>query len=191
MQNQNSAVENNVKEKNPDAFVAGVYDFAEAAVGAIVFIALLFIFVCRFLTVDGNSMNPTLSNNDRILASSTAYTAVQGDIVIITQPNSFDAPIVKRVIALGGQTVDIKNGKVYVDGEALDEPYVKEQTIVKGNICYPFTVPENCIFVMGDNRNHSTDSRFSSVGVIDERYILGKVLGRWIPVGKWSVYDNA
>lgn len=174
-----------------ERMIVNIYDFLEAAVSAVVFIALIFIFVCRFLSVEGNSMNPTLSNGDKVIASSTAYEPTYGDIVIVTQPNAFNEPIIKRVIATGGQTVSISNGYVYVDGEKLDEPYTADYTLVLGDAKYPLVIPEGYVFVMGDNRNHSTDSRFNEVGLIEENYILGKVWGRWMPFGKWDVYKNA
>ena len=102
-----------------------------------------------------------------------------GDIVVISK-KSFDdgKPIVKRVIAVEGQTVDIdfENAVVYVDGVALEEPYINSPTSFNEGNTFPLTVAENCIFVLGDNRNNSMDSRFSSIGMIDERCVLGKVL---------------
>ena len=137
--------------------------------------------------VSGSSMYPTLVNKDYlVLESNFLYKNVkQGDIVVLyTPPFSLnDELIVKRVIATGGQTVDIDfdTGIVYVDGAALDESYTFEPTYEsysefgKG-LTYPVTVPEGSIFAMGDNRNHSMDSRYSDVGCVEERCILGKVL---------------
>ena len=112
------------------------------------------------------------------------------DIVIVTQPNYFHEPIVKRVIATGGQTVDIDPlaGVVYVDGEALDEPYTLEPTYTLDDIQFPLTVPEGMLFVMGDNRNISLDSRYTEVGLIDVREIQGRAAGRVFPLGEWSIY---
>ena len=89
-----------------------------------------------------------------------------------------DKPIVKRVIAMEGQTVDINfdTGEVFVDGVLQDEPYINEPTYRDNGTQFPLTVPENCIFVMGDNRNHSTDSRDPRIGCVDQRYVLGKAL---------------
>ena len=112
-----------------------------------------------------------------------------GDIVIITQPNALHKTLIKRVIAVGGQTVDIDEeaGIVYVDGEPLREEYTLEPTYIKGDMEFPIHVPEGYVFVMGDNRNDSTDSRMKVVGLIDERYIMGKVLVRLSPFGQWKV----
>ena len=135
-------------------------------------------------------MLPTLHDGDWLVVSSAAYDDPQyKDIVIVTQPNYFHEPIVKRVIATGGQTVDIDPvaGIVYVDGEALDEPYTMEPTYTLDDIQFPLTVPEGMLFVMGDNRNDSSDSRSSKVGLIDQRYVLGKVSGRLMPLGQWKV----
>ncbi|MBR6548641.1 MAG: signal peptidase I, partial [Clostridia bacterium] len=101
------------------------------------------------------------------------------------------APIIKRVIATEGQIVDIdfETGVVYVDGVALDESYVKTPTNVKFDINFPVSVPEDCVFVLGDNRNNSTDSRSSLIGdhgMIDKRYILGKVVLRVLPFDKFG-----
>ncbi len=150
-------------------------------------ITLVFVFFFRLVGVSGSSMYPTLVNKDYlVLESNFLYKNVkQGDIVVLyTPPFSLnDELIVKRVIATGGQTVDIDfdTGIVYVDGAALDESYTFEPTYEsysefgKG-LTYPVTVPEGSIFAMGDNRNHSMDSRYSDVGCVEERCILGKVL---------------
>ncbi|MCR4925471.1 MAG: signal peptidase I [Clostridiales bacterium] len=191
-------MENNVEnlneikdeKKDKEKLVYNIYDFCESAITAIIFIMLLFVFVCRFLNVDGNSMVPTLSNGDKVVAMSAKYTPAYGDIVIVAQPNVFDEPIIKRVIATSGQTVNISNGYVYVDGKKLEEPYVAELTAKLGDQEYPLEVPDGYVFVMGDNRNRSTDSRFKIIGLIDERYILGKVKLRILPFGNWNVYKN-
>lgn len=128
-------------------------------------------------------MVPTLDNNDWLIVSAINHDIEQGDIVISTQPNAFDEPIVKRVIAKGGQTVDIDftAGKVYVDGVELDEPYIAAPTHAMEGNTFPMVVPEGKLFLMGDNRNDSTDSRSPMVGCVDERYILGVVKCRLMP----------
>lgn len=170
--------------------ITALYDVADVVVSAMIIIMVIFIFLFRFAGVTGGSMIPTLNDGDWLLVSSAVYDDPQyKDIVIVTQPNYFHEPIVKRVIATGGQTVDIDPlaGVVYVDGEALDEPYTLEPTYTLDDIQFPLTVPEGMLFVMGDNRNDSSDSRSSKVGLIDQRYVLGKVTGRLMPFGQWKV----
>ena len=170
--------------------VSAVYEFADILVSALLVIFLIFTFLFRLVGVEGTSMVPTLQENDRLLVSSRQYKPQYQDIVIVTQPNAFHEPIVKRVIATEGQKVDIdfEKGIVYVDDKALDEPYVNAPTLTKEGVEFPVTVPEGHIFVMGDNRNMSTDSRSPMIGFIDARYVLGKVEGRITPLGHWSIY---
>lgn len=160
-----------------------IYETVSVFVSALVIIAVMFTFFFRFVGVDGESMVPTLDNNDWLIVSAINRNIEQGDIVISTQPNAFDEPIVKRVIAKGGQTVDIDftTGKVYVDGTELDEPYVAAPTYAMEGNTFPMVVPEGKLFLMGDNRNDSTDSRSPMIGCVDERYILGVVKCRLMP----------
>lgn len=171
--------------------VSGIYEFADIVVSALLVIFVIFTFLFRLVGVEGQSMVPTLQESNRLLVSSSQYVPHYKDIVIITQPNIFHEPIVKRVIATEGQKVDIdfEKGIVYVDDKALDEPYVNAPTLTKEGVEFPVTVPAGHIFVMGDNRNWSTDSRSPDIGFIDARYVLGKVEGRITPLGHWSVYD--
>lgn len=173
--------ENNSEKKSGG--IAFVYEVASIFVTALVIIAVLFTFFVRFVGVDGSSMVPTLHDGDWLVVSAINTKITQGDIVISTQPNAFNEPIVKRVIAKGGQTVDIDftDGIVYVDGQALDEKYIAAPTHTREGITFPITVPEGKLFLMGDNRNDSTDSRSPLVGCVDERYILGVVKCRATP----------
>lgn len=157
-----------------------LYEWTQALVGSVLAIVLVFTFLIRLIGVDGHSMVPTLQNGDRLLVLSSLldHDYEYGDIVVLREESFLEEPIVKRVIATEGQTVDIdfEAGIVYVDGEALDEPYINEPTYMEEGTEFPLTVPEGCIFVMGDNRNHSSDSRDSRLGTVDTRCVLGKAV---------------
>lgn len=147
-------------------------------------VTLLLVF--RVVIVSGSSMYDTLVDGDYlILLSNTFYhNPEQGDIVVLSK-RSFDngTPIVKRVIATEGQTVDIDfaAGIVYVDGVALEEPYIYSPTDVNGGTQFPLTVADGCIFVLGDNRGVSRDSRYPEIGMVDKREILGKAIFLLVP----------
>ncbi len=181
--NENINETETVTEKKKPGFTGLVFDVVSIFTTALVIIAILFTFFIRFVGVDGRSMMPTLNDGDWLLVSAINNEIEVGDIVISTQPNSFNEPLVKRVIAKGGQTVDIDflTGAVYVDNQKLDEPYIMELTHVSEGVSFPLTVPEGTLFLMGDNRNESSDSRDPDVGCVDERYILGVVKFRLSP----------
>lgn len=162
------------------------YEWIQCLVLALIACVLLFVFVARVIDVVGYSMVPTLDDGDKIIITRWAGDYEQGDIVVLRKETLREEPIVKRVIAVEGQTVDIDFtlGIVYVDGVALDEPYVNELTYTQEGFEGPITVPEGCVFVMGDNRNNSTDSRDARVGCVDTRYIMGKVVFRIMPLSK-------
>ena len=135
-------------------------------------------------------MYSTLHNGDRVVASGILYEPKQGDIIIL-KSDYYDQPLVKRIIAMENQTVDIdfETGIVYVDGEIIYEPYIYEPTYVDEGFKGPVTVPEGCVFVMGDNRNESNDSRSPSIGFVDEREIFGKVLLVLLPTDGRGGFD--
>ena len=177
-------------EQKPRRPGAGLYEWLQLFLGCVVAAVVLFNCVARLTRVDGSSMDNTLQDGEIMLIWSLGYTPKQGDIVVLnktpvlltgwTEPRA----IVKRVIATGGQTVDIDYmaGLVYVDGQPLDEPYLPEEMYLPGPTMQQthWEVPEGSIFVMGDNRNHSTDSRDIQLGPIDTDYILGRaVLALW------------
>lgn len=176
----------NIKEKKSKAAEA-MFDWITSVVIAVVFLCVVFTFFVRPVKVDGDSMLPTLQDKNWLVVSAFDSNPEQGEIVIVTQPNetSTGGPVVKRVIAVGGQVIDIdfKSGTVYVDGKELDEPYILERTYRSFDVQFPLTVPEGYLFVMGDNRNDSLDSRSSRIGLIDERYVLGSCLFRIYPFG--------
>ena len=153
-----------------------LYEWAQALVCSV----LAFTFVIRLIGVDGHSMVPTLQDGDRLLVLNAMLDNdyEYGDIVVLRKDTFLEEPIVKRVIATEGQTVDIDfvSGAVYVDGELLEEDYINEPTYVEEGTEFPLTVPEGSIFVMGDNRNHSSDSRSSDLGTVDTRYVIGKAV---------------
>lgn len=155
-----------------------LYDWVQCIVAALVVGIFIFIFIARIVSVDGSSMYPTLHDADKMITSNLFYTPKQGDIVVFQTDSYGSEPLVKRVIATGGQTVDIdfNAGIVYVDGEALEEPYVNAPTIEREDFQGEVLIPEGYLFVMGDNRNASTDSRSNMVGLVDERCVIGKVL---------------
>ena len=159
----------------------GAYEWVQALVCSVLTVVLIFTFVVRIVRVSGESMRETLQDQDMLVVLNNWLCGgyEQGDIVILQRDDFYGGePIVKRVIATEGQTVDIdfETGAVYVDGALLEEDYINELTFVEEGTEFPLTVPEGCIFVMGDNRNHSSDSRSSDLGTVDTRYVIGKAV---------------
>ena len=157
-----------------------LYEWTQALVCSVLAVVLLFTFVVRLIGVDGHSMVPTLQDGDRLLVLNSLWDSdyEYGDIVVLRKESFLEEPIVKRVIATEGQTVDIDfaSGSVYVDGELLEEDYINDPIYVDEGTQFPLAVPEGSIFVMGDNRNHSSDSRSSDLGTVDTRYVIGKAV---------------
>lgn len=159
-----------------------LYTWLQSLTFALLLLVVVFTFFGRIIGVDGQSMVPTLQDRDMLLLQHAAYTPARGDVVVLHKDfATVTDPIVKRVIAVGGQSVDIDydRGEVYVDGEAIDQSYLGEPMVDTGNPYMMQThwdVPEGSIFVMGDNRNNSSDSRDERLGVVDNRYVLGRVL---------------
>jgi len=168
----------NVAVKKDDLSASmGLYDWTQCIVSALICGIFIFMFLGRVIGVIGSSMVPTLHDGDSVITSKLFYEPEYGDIVVVQTTTFGEDPIVKRVIATGGQTVDIDFdlGIVYVDGVALDEDYTNDLTYSEEDFSGPVTIPEGYLFLMGDNRNASTDSRSLHVGLVDERCILGKV----------------
>lgn len=177
------------KTNKKSNFIPTFYDFIEIIVQALVIIFIIFTLFFRVSGVVGDSMNPTLNSGDWLVLSNVKYQPKQGDIVVITQPTAANEPLIKRVIATEGQTVDIDfdNGTVKVDGKVLNEPYIAAPTYRNFNVEFPHKVKSGCVFCMGDNRNDSWDSRDSSIGDIDVRYIIGEAQFRMLPFGQFKI----
>lgn len=184
--NLHSDNESVVKKKAPKKKLT-IFEVFEASVAAIVVVTILFLFCFRVFNVEGPSMKPTLQPGDRIVVSHIGYKPQQGDIVVISGTKDDNNPIVKRVIAVAGDVVDINftTGKVTVNGK--EERFTDELTTQQADIAFPLTVPEGTVFVLGDNRGVSLDSRSSRVGCVDERDIVGKILFRIYPLGDLKV----
>ena len=185
-----SASKQQTRQEEPRTPWLECYKTLGELISCLIFVTILFVFAIRLVGVVGESMYPTLHDGDKLtLLSNFLYEPAVGDIVVLKAPNfDDDRPIVKRVIAEAGQTVDIgfDTGEVWVDGVLLDEPYINEPTYRDNGTQFPLTVPENCIFVMGDNRNHSTDSRDPRIGCVDQRYVLGKALQIVMPFARFG-----
>lgn len=162
------------------------YEFVESAAFAVAFITLMILFVCRFIVVDGSSMNNTLYHGERLIITNFLYSPEKGDIVVTDKKNSYGQPLIKRVIATEGDTIsiDYNTGDVYVNGQMLQEDYIKEKIMATGGGVYEITLDEGKLFLMGDNRNASSDSRVREIGPVDEKSILGKVILRVSPISR-------
>lgn len=170
-----------------ESLAADIFYWAEALVFALTFLVIVSVFFARLSGVDGSSMVPTLRDHDQLVVQLSGYqTPKRGDIVVLETPAYEDEPLVKRVIGIAGDVIDIDGttGTVLRNGEALYEPYIAEPIREFGTISYPFTVPKDCAFVMGDNRNHSSDSRTAAVGAVPYESIIGRVMFRILPITK-------
>lgn len=201
LSNDSSAAAPANSDKKNDNTVKNALEWLDSVTVAVVTVILLFTFVFRVVGIVGPSMQNTCFEGDRIIISNAFYTPKCGDVVVISRnyTNAYSdisesqEPIIKRVIATEGMTVDIDftTGTVYVDGEELKEDYIKTPTTRQYDMTFPLRVGENQIFVLGDNRNESLDSRDKRIGLVDKRYILGKALLRVyrVPERRNSVTD--
>ena len=196
---QNETPELTPEEKRQKLF-NDIVEILETMLMSVFVVILLFTYLLRPVTVDGSSMVPTLQDKDKLVMRRLLYEPHQGDVVVVSNyaghildsngnvidsGSSLNEILIKRVIAVAGQTIEVRTdeGLVYIDGEALDEVYVNEPTRMNdGAFAYPITVPEGYVFVMGDNRNHSTDSRNAHVGLVAEEDILGNAFFRYCAV---------
>ncbi len=164
-----------------------IYDWIYCLSVALIICVVIFAFFIRLIDVRGTSMNPTLNNNDKMLVSGLFYEPKVGDVVVFKK-DEYDPEraLVKRVIAVEGQVInmDFDHGIVYVDGVPIEEDYIMEPTTNKIDFIGPQTVPEGCVFVMGDNRNASTDSRKKEIGMVDTRLILGRAYAVVYPLSQ-------
>lgn len=175
------------KGEEKTSFKQDLYYWTQALIVVLVGLILACTLAGRVIRVVGSSMVPTLHQNDLLLLWSVGYTPQRGDVIVLRKESFLSYPVVKRVIATGGEhvTVDYTTGTVSVDGVVLDEPYINELMVDTGSpnmTVLDVTVPEGSIYVMGDNRNKSSDSRDERLGTVDERYILGKALFRIFPL---------
>lgn len=180
-------------ERDPEIPGSELYEWVRSFVSAVLAIVLLFTFAVRMMGVEGPSMRQTLQDGDRLLVLNSLLVRHynRGDIVIARKQSFADDAIVKRVIAVGGQTVDIDfhSGVVYVDGEALEEDYINDRTYAYEGTDFPLTVEQGSVLLMGDNRNMSTDSRDPRIGTVDERFLIGKAVFLIFP-GRDAVSDK-
>lgn len=194
------STETDIKNKAPKKkFWQEVYDWAESICISLAVVMFIFSFCFKTVEVWGTSMEDTLhgrdvsgvidESGDKLLISNLFYTPEYGDIIVIHAET--EETIIKRVIATEGQEVDIncETGEVIVDGAVLDEPYIKNPTYSSGNVTFPVTVPEGCVFVLGDNRAVSLDSRYDVIGMVDTDDILGKVILRIYPFDQFGTVD--
>lgn len=184
MKNTSDNENKEVVEKDRITLKELVFDWTNTMFFFIAVVLIVMTFFFRQVTVDGPSMNDTLLDKDRLIVSSFLYTPQDGDIVIISHGENYDHPIVKRVIATAGQklAINYETGEVKVDGVVIDEPYIKGFTCSVPNPAdVPEIIPEGYVFVMGDNRENSADSRSKKIGLVPVQNIIGKAIFRIFP----------
>ena len=196
-------VEDEIPEEEEINLKKEIIEWLGVVASALIIVVVLFGFVFRLAVISGDSMKNTLIDRDVVVITNFNYTPKQGDIVVVSRnaentPEDMrdeSGPIIKRVIATEFQIVniDFETGTVYVDNMPLDEPYISTPTLQKYDVEFPVTVPEGHIFVLGDNRRVSLDSRSGRIGnggMIDTRYVLGHAVFRIFPLDKMGGFKN-
>ena len=168
-----------------------IWEWFKALAIAVVIALLIRTFIFTLVKVDGNSMYPTLKDGERLYVNRMFYTPEAGDVIVFKPNYNPSVYYIKRVIATEGQTVDInfKTGEVSVDGKVLEESYIYEPTYRSADVTFPVTVDEGCVFVMGDNRNNSKDSRSSDVFMVTDDSIMGEATFRIYPFTKIGKFE--
>ena len=187
MENSHNKPKIQPEHKYPaDSFSTFWVEWLESVIQAIIVVVFLLVFVFIIVNVSGTSMLNTLHNGDKVVVLKWNYTPKNGDVVVIKRGQNLDEPLIKRVIATQGQkfSIDFSDGSVYINGKKLKEPYIKEKMHLQGDADIPDVIPAGYSFVMGDNRNHSLDSRFQSVGVIDNNNVVGKAVFIVFPIDR-------
>ncbi|MBQ7827211.1 MAG: signal peptidase I [Clostridia bacterium] len=184
------------KQSSAKSTASSIFDIIEMFAICTAVILLLFSYAARLTVVEGESMENTLYGGDYLVVHNIAYTPTRGDIVVIHKISAptYHNPIIKRVIGVAGDTVDIDfdTWTVYVNGEAIDEPYANfEPGRIYSDLVFPLTVEEGTVFVLGDHRNYSADSRVAQLGLIDERCIVGRAVLRVLPFDHFGVMERA
>lgn len=169
--------------------VRELIEICKSIIIAVIAAFLIMTFIGRTVSVEGSSMNPTLNNKDRLILEKVTYyfkKPKNGDIVVIKYPSDTKQNFIKRVIAVGGDKLKIVNHEVYVNGVKMKEPYINEpmNADIDSSFQEETVIPEGTVFVMGDNRNHSEDSRYSDVGFVPLKLVVGKAVFRIYPLNK-------
>ncbi len=184
-------------QSGKNKFLSSIIDYTELFIVAVCAVIILFSGLLRICTVDGPSMENTLHTGEVLVVSDAMYTPSRGDIVVFHQTGAnYNKPLVKRVIGIGGDklTIDFDNWNVQVTDKSgntfeLDEDYRNISGVKRYTGIHEYNVPEGSLFVMGDNRNNSADSRDIKIGYVDERRVLGKVIIRVSPLSKFGTID--